>query len=719
MGTATIVESKVGACSSPHENIAARPVRRLTRLLFGFICLGAPLLADAQAPTVSQILFTPATIGSGATSQLTIVLSNPSGAPVTLTQPLTDSLPPGLTVAAAAAGGSCTAGSIVAQAGGTSVSYGAGAAIPAGNCFIVVTVKGTSASGSTYFTDSIPAGALVTTLGASTTGASGTLTVRAAVAVPNLAGLSQTAAATALQGAGLVLGTVTHGPSTATINTVASQVPAAAVSAPAGSAVNIVLSTGPGAGTNPNAPLSTAPSITKAQVSVAAAVERTCASLGNTGKTPLTVLQQHLLANCTALINTYGGGNNAATVNDALTAVSGRQTTGTQKTGVQFSGTQFTNIGARLAQLRQGVSGASAAGLDLGLPGIGAVGGLLAALQDAGGSGASGSGDGTPVVGGGAGDTDAPHNPLSRFGFFVNGSLRRGTQANTDYETGFDFKSNGVTAGLDYRFTDRLVFGVAVGHSNGSSDFTGQSARLDSRSNSGSLYGMYYNKDLYVDVIGTFGHISYDENRTTGFSIVPGSTGTATPNCVGSVCQIDVSGATGARQFAFGTSTGYSFHQGGFTLGPDVALDYTRVEVNAFTESDPTQSGLALAYGKNSGDSLILKAGGHLSYAISTPVCVILPQVRARYDHEFRDNQSALAAHFAADPTIGSANGPISNFVVFTDVPTRNYFDWAAGLSAQFAYGLSAFVNYSAVADQTNLTSHEYAFGVRYQYRVR
>ena len=43
---------------------------------------------------------------------------------------------------------------------------------------------------------------------------------------------------------------------------------------------------------------------------------------------------------------------------------------------------------------------------------------------------------------------------------------------------------------------------------------------------------MYYNKDLYVDVIGTFGHIRYDENRTTGFSIVPGSTVTLHPTSV-------------------------------------------------------------------------------------------------------------------------------------------------------------------------------------------
>ena len=44
---------------------------------------------------------------------------------------------------------------------------------------------------------------------------------------------------------------------------------------------------------------------------------------------------------------------------------------------------------------------------------------------------------------------------------------------------------------------------------------------------------------------------------------------------------------------------------------------------------------------------------------------------------------------------------------------------WAAGVSAQFAYGISAFIDYSAVAEEDNLTTHELAFGVRFQYLVR
>ena len=58
---------------------------------------------------------------------------------------------------------------------------------------------------------------------------------------------------------------------------------------------------------------------------------------------------------------------------------------------------------------------------------------------------------------------------------------------------------------------------------------------------------------------------------------------------------------------------------------------------------------------------------------------------------------------------------PVSDFVIFTDRPKRSYFDWAAGFSAQFPYGISAFVDYNAVAGESNIHTHEFAFGVRLQ----
>jgi len=124
-----------------------------------------------------------------------------------------------------------------------------------------------------------------------------------------------------------------------------------------------------------------------------------------------------------------------------------------------------------------------------------------------------------------------------------------------------------------------------------------------------------------------------------------------------------------------------------------------------------------LTYGQDTGESLLAKAGGHLSYAIKMPFGVILPEARAHYVHEFKNDQRALSVHFSADPDANTPSGPVSNFVVFTDPPDRSYFDWAAGVSAQFAFGISAFVDYNAISSSDQRV-HEFAIGLRIEHQV-
>jgi uncharacterized protein YhjY with autotransporter beta-barrel domain len=665
-------------------------------------------------PTVSGITFSPAAIASGGTSLLRITFGNANAAPAALTQTLTDTLPAGMTVANGGAGGSCTTSSVGAATGSGTITYAADATIPSGGCSITVNVTARSTAPKTDYTNTIAAGALQTTLGNNPGTASATLTVQAAVVVPKVVGMSQSAAANALQAAGLVVGAISHvpGPPNVPFNAVFSQNPAAGSSIAAGSVVAINISTGPGNATNLNSPLTSVPNfVDPAQLSIAAALERVCAQLQTPGST-LSASQQNLLANCTAIIGTHGGGVDPSGLSDTLNAISGKQSTAQQRTGVQFSGTQFTNIGARLAQLRQGMGGLSFTGLDLGAPTQNGLGEFLAMLKDM--TGFKGLAALNELIGGSGGEDGPAAVTPSRWGFFINGTLRRGSQDMTINETGFDFRSSGITGGADYRLRDNLVLGLALGHSNGNTRFTDGTGRLDSRGNSVSLYGTYYGDSLYVDLIGTFGHVSYQAARTTSFSIDPNST-TIPSNCIADQCSIDVTGSTGARQLALATNVGYGFHYRGLTFGPDASLDYTRIDVNAFAESDPSSSGMALAFSDQIGESLLLKAGGHLSYALNTRFAVILPEARAHYVREFKDDQRAATVHFVDDPNVGTPNGPVSNFVIFTDRPDRGYFDWAAGFSAQFPYGISAFTEYSAVAAQGNIHSHGLAFGIRIQ----
>ncbi len=114
------------------------------------------------APTIAKS-FSAASIVLGTNATLTLNLGNSNATPVTLTQALTDNLPAGLILASPATiGGTCPAASVSAAAGGSSVRYASGASIPAGGCTITVPVTGSAAG---CYTNTIPAGGLVTSAG--------------------------------------------------------------------------------------------------------------------------------------------------------------------------------------------------------------------------------------------------------------------------------------------------------------------------------------------------------------------------------------------------------------------------------------------------------------------------------------------------------------------------------------------------------------------------
>lgn len=132
--------------------------------------------------------FTPATIGPGGTSSLTITLSNTNAGVATLTANFSDSLPTGMTTSGSP---TTTCGGAAPVATVSSVTLPVGATIPGGSTatpgFCTLTVGVTAASAGSYL-NSVPAGALQTNLGASPAvpGPGAVLAVVAAMPTPTL-----------------------------------------------------------------------------------------------------------------------------------------------------------------------------------------------------------------------------------------------------------------------------------------------------------------------------------------------------------------------------------------------------------------------------------------------------------------------------------------------------------------------------------------------------
>jgi large repetitive protein len=126
------------------------------------------------APLVAKS-FTPATISAGATSQITITLTNPNGAAL-IGAALSDTLPAGITLSATpAVSTTCPGGTAVGLPGGITLGLSNGTIPSSGSCTVTAQAVSTIAGS---FTNQIPIGAVSSTNGGSNiSAASAVLTV--------------------------------------------------------------------------------------------------------------------------------------------------------------------------------------------------------------------------------------------------------------------------------------------------------------------------------------------------------------------------------------------------------------------------------------------------------------------------------------------------------------------------------------------------------------
>jgi len=436
--------------------------------------------------------------------------------------------------------------------------------------------------------------------------------------------------------------------------------------------------------------ISDLPGLTENQQSTAQATESVCSSLLKASPADLTEEQRNLRATCDTVFSASGS---SESVGEALDQISGEQVTAQQTTAIDFSSAQLLNVGARLRALRMGAKGFSTTGLNLSSPDVGAPLSALASL-------------GKVLVGEGGASGDEEGGLLDdRLGIFMNGAVRWGSKDATERESGFDFDSQGVTLGADYRFSETFVAGLALGYASAEADFDSRSGNQDSTGYSGSLYGSWYGDAGYVDTIVSYGQVDYDSVRNI------------------EITSLDIRdtalGETDGTQWAIGLGAGYDLGTGALRFGPTGSVSYIRVDIDGFTERTTGSSGLAMRFTDQTGESLQLKVGGQLSYAISRKWGILSPQARFDFVREMMNDAQQLTVRFANSAPTPEPGLPGDSFVVLTDNPDENFFNWAVGLAATFANGFSGFVDYESVAGLDTITSEELSFGLRYQARFR
>lgn len=435
-----------------------------------------------------------------------------------------------------------------------------------------------------------------------------------------------------------------------------------------------------------NSSVSNADGLTDIQASVGLAIDNACPTLASMDG--LTDGQSDLLGRCTELV--VNSGIAAGDVGSALNAMATEEATAQGNRAVRTAETQINNLKGRLLALRSGAKVQAFQGLTFTTPDGSIPASAIAALLA---DDSSGSGD----------------DPgFSRLGFFITGAITSGDRDDTANEVGFDFDTYGLTAGVDYRFTDQFVFGGAIGYNNTDSDLSDGLSTLDADGYSLSAYGSYYTEEsFYVDGILTWGDNDYESRRAINYAIA-----TADGTGITNVSQMAI-GTPGGDSLSFTFSAGKDFQRDNMTWTPYARVSWADLDIDAYSERaadlNAPGMGLGLQVDSQNIESLLGTIGGQVSWAVSQDWGVLLPTITVEYEHEFDDDPRTVSARFLNDPTN-------TNFFVLTDEPDRNYFNVGFGLSAILTGGKTAYIFYEGVFGLSEIDQHSISAGMRFEF---
>jgi len=277
---------------------------------------------------------------------------------------------------------------------------------------------------------------------------------------------------------------------------------------------------------------------------------------------------------------------------------------------VRFASAQQTNIRDRLRQQRHAGSQSSSNGLSLNL--TNASGGALSLSAGQMAPGASMS---------------LPEG----LGLWTAGTITAGERdARSGLSNGFDFRSDGITVGADWRIDDRFLLGVAGGFGWSNTDFDDPRSALDGEQHSVSVYGLWrQGEHFFIDGVLGWGRLDFDIRR---WSSTAGAAAVATRD----------------GDQAFGSLTvGYEHRTDGMSLTGYGRVDASRTRLDAYRER-----GLGifdLAYGDQTVENNSFAVGLEGNYLFQGRNSFFRPYWMIEYRDAF-ENQGDATLNYVVSP---------------------------------------------------------------------
>jgi uncharacterized protein with beta-barrel porin domain len=226
-------------------------------------------------------------------------------------------------------------------------------------------------------------------------------------------------------------------------------------------------------------------------------------------------------------------------------------------------------------------------------------------------------------------------------GVWFNAIGSNTSQQTVDNVSGYRADTGGFVGGYDHLITDNFRLGGAIGYGTSSISDYELTAHTSLDSVNGLIYGAFTGTNWYVNAVGQYGGLHYNESRGINFD---GFSDTAAAGRSGSLYSGHVDG-------------GYAFLTPFAAFVPIASLTYAHITQGGYSES--SQNGAGLTVAQQQTDSLQSGLGGKVIVPLTiSPTFGAALEGHAYWLHEFDNTAEDVWATFVGSNAGFQAIGP-------------------------------------------------------------
>lgn len=219
------------------------------------------------------------------------------------------------------------------------------------------------------------------------------------------------------------------------------------------------------------------------------------------------------------------------------------------------------------------------------------------------------------------------HDPGARpWGFWIGGSVRHGDRDGDAGTAGLDFETSGLSAGADYRFSERFAIGGGVGYGRDRTDVGGNGSRADARAQNGMGYASFHpSLPWFFDMVGGYQRITFQLRRF-----------------VAETGDVIDSPRDGTQKFS-SWSSGYEHKGEAWTFSSYARMDVSQATLDAYSEpGDPLH---ALSFDEQAIQTRTSTLGVRGRFKRAIRWGTLEPKFRVEFQRDFHDQSGAAIGY--------------------------------------------------------------------------